>query len=529
MHQQRLTITLLLLMTIASPLHAQNQSQAGFLCDDGSRYARAFTVNVRDADPNAMTTLTAIGVGAFDPVLRVNTSDFFFCNDDASDPIRYAVDVPGADTVAQNTVASQVTMSAYSNFTLGIAEFDGNAGQALLIIDASGTTAFDITLTEAMQTADNPLSAYTFAANVGVNPPMLTLHDDAGNVLLTGEADADATLQRDAETLTEANSLQYAVDSDLSLDADLNLALDNETVSLRVTSPDAGRYVLVLRLSNGQAIPGDGVAQLRNGNDANNDDDVGLQLLCDGQVLTSGLLDFVLPASADDATRYTVTAVGQATFDPVLAVFDADNPQGVCYDDVPAAQGYSVNLPSVTADASLLSAQLTAQGGQRIVVGNFEGVSGGVVVLIEAALEPEAPQDVYTINGTAGLLRTPNLLNAYQIAAEASVNPYLQWLNPIEVPQDAEAFACDDAGIPDSCTDRGELLSDFTLTLASGRTVPGFIYDAMLTLPVDDRLLNAALQVAAGHSDATPTNADASTPDGFGAYVLVLHTFLSAF
>jgi hypothetical protein len=198
--------------------------------------------------------------------------------------------------------------------------------------------------------------------------------------------------------------------------------------------------------------------------------------------------------------NYTATAVGLNGFDPVLAVLD-ESGNGLCSDDTSSAARYSANLPTTgRVNASGLSAQVTfAQtSGQAfhdvsLVVGGFNNASGEFLLILEgmAVTSADGAGDPFSVNVTPGMVASGVPLTAYMLTRGTSgVDPLMFLADGDRVAVDTRGveIICDDAGTT-SCWGSSTALDNYNVTINTG-TLPGWQYDAMLSLSLDGLQLN---------------------------------------
>lgn len=205
--------------------------------------------------------------------------------------------------------------------------------------------------------------------------------------------------------------------------------------------------------------------------------------------------------------NYTATAIGLNGFDPVLAVLGEDG-SGLCNDDDAVARIYAANLPTTgVVNASNLSSQVTFHstsdtGFQDIslVVGGFGGQQGEVVLVLEGmgVTSGDNAGDPFSVNITPEMVGSGVPLSVYMITrGQSRVDPLIYMVDAdfnVITDSDGANISCDDAGTT-LCWGDSVDLSDSSVTINTG-TLPGWQYDAMLMLPLDnfvpdeDRSLN---------------------------------------
>jgi hypothetical protein len=248
-----------------------------------------------------------------------------------------------------------------------------------------------------------------------------------------------------------------------------------------------GLYGLVLLIKTGEPVPGDGIAQVTDNEDGS------ITLACNEQMVSENAVRFTLP---DDDETYTVTAVGLAEFDPILAVVD-DRNTGICFDNtLEAIAAYEGNLPTVAAQASLLNAQgLVDEDARTVVIGSHGSITGEMMVLIEGgAVEADDGGDTFGVQITPGMVSIFDSLAIYVISPANDIDPVLAYINQEgEVVADDEGnpYRCDNAGVVDACYGQAISMEAYGITVADGSEMTAFGSDALLVLPINDTLIGA--------------------------------------
>jgi len=193
---------------------------------------------------------------------------------------------------------------------------------------------------------------------------------------------------------------------------------------------------------------------------------------------------------------YTATAVGVNGFDPVLAVVDGATGDFLCSDDENGASSYAANLPtanaarSSTAQVNFIHNDSSGFRDISLVVGGFGNQTGEFVLILEgmAVTGADGAGDPFSINLTPGMVASGVPLSVYMLTrGQSGVDPLVFLANAADdlTPAviDGEQVTCDDAGTS-LCFGTGFALDNYSVTIGSG-TLPGWQYDAMLSLAID--------------------------------------------
>jgi len=228
----------------------------------------------------------------------------------------------------------------------------------------------------------------------------------------------------------------------------------------------------------------------------------GMSVTCDDGTSFNNGVEVIVTQMRSGFT-YTATAVGLNGFDPVLAVLDSSG-NGLCSDDNASAARYAANLPTTgIVPASNLSSQVTFDQNSSstfadvsLVVGGFGNQSGEFLLILEgmASTAADGAGDAFSVNLTPGMIASGVPLTVYMITrGQSSVDPFIfqsdSNLNPLKDSKGNYTSACDDAGNSNLCIGDSVDLSNSSVTIASG-TLPGWQYDAMLSVPLSSVRLN---------------------------------------
>jgi hypothetical protein len=229
----------------------------------------------------------------------------------------------------------------------------------------------------------------------------------------------------------------------------------------------------------------------------------GLSVTCDNGASFDNGVEVVVRQMRSGFT-YRATAVGIGGFDPVLAVLDTATMQGLCSDDEPAAARYAANLPTTgVVPGSRLSAQVTFRNTTAspfadisLVVGGFGSQTGEFLLILEemAVTRADGAGDPFAVNITPGMVASGVPLTLYMLTrGQSGVDPLLFLANSAADLTPAviggRQVLCDDAG-GSNCYGSHVRLDNYNVTIATG-TLPGWQYDAMLSLPLTGLALSA--------------------------------------
>ncbi len=229
----------------------------------------------------------------------------------------------------------------------------------------------------------------------------------------------------------------------------------------------------------------------------------GLSVTCDNGARFDNGVEVIVNQMRSGFT-YRATAVGIGGFDPVLAVLDTATMQGLCSDDEPAAARYAANLPTTgNVPGSRLSAQVTFRNSTSapfvdisLVVGGFGNQSGEFLLILEemAVTAADGAGDSFSVNITPGMVASGVPLTVYMLTrGQSGVDPLMYLANSGSDLRPAviggSQVLCDDAG-GQNCYGNHVRLDNYNVTIATG-TLPGWQYDAMLSIPLTGVQLDA--------------------------------------
>ncbi|MEL6403538.1 MAG: hypothetical protein AAFV98_11005 [Chloroflexota bacterium] len=479
----------ILVLCLCLPLlnTSAQESVDEFFCPEiRESYEPQFIVAAPALDENLLDlTVTALGVGNYDPLLGVQTAtDAIYCNDNAPISEAYALSLPSGDIPPAVTGANIVLFEFGAN-TVYVAEQDGGTGATLLlfegVIDAEDHT-YTLEITEAMVAAGGEAFAYVLPI-AGEYTPELTVPDSEGTLI---QADTvDATLQSPF-AFTET-----AVGAPIPLEVG--------TVDITVNANEIGMYTLILELQSGEIQFGDGVASIETTEAG------AITLSCDNTPIFENGLQVAFP----DDLLYTATILGTAA-DTVGAVMREDG-TGICYDDVSAADFYSVDLPSIQTTRNFVHSQaIVTPDDDNLVFGGKESIAGNYVLIVEGGVVDEDDilgGDTFEVTVTPQMASSVTSLTVYVMTTEAAFDPLLTWQIDEE-----NAIVCSAAGSEGLCD---QPLPDFAssrINIGPSLTLQSINYNPYLQIQISDEMVGSTLPFTVS-----------GTNDTQGAYVLIMH------
>jgi hypothetical protein len=520
-------------------------------CDSGVSFDNGVEVVVNQMRSGFNYTATAIGINGFDPILAVldTRTGRGLCSDDASGAARYAANLPSTGRVNASGLSSQVVFSqntgqALADVSLVVGGFGNQTGEFILILEGMGVTSadgagdpFSVNITPGMVASGVPLTTYMLTRGDGRVDPLMFLAapgtsspatdasgvqivcDDAGTSSCYGTG---TRLDNYNVTIATGTLPGWQYDAMLTTNLsglELNPNREDNYLTYYMTSfqnRTQGQYLLVFHMGIANASgsvgsnTGGSVEQPRGG-DASQQQQVqvpsgtpsGYSVTCDSGVSFDNGVE-VIVNQMRSGFNYTATAVGIGGFDPVLAVLDTRTGRGLCSDDAPGAARYAANLPTTgRVNASGLSSQVVfsqntgqALADVSLVVGGFGNQSGEFILILEGmgVTSGDGAGDPFSVNITPGMVNSGVPISVYMLTRGTSgVDPLMFLASPgAASPATDRAgvqIVCDDAGTT-SCYGSSSRLDNYNVTIASG-TLPGWQYDAMLTLPISSLALSS--------------------------------------
>lgn len=217
---------------------------------------------------------------------------------------------------------------------------------------------------------------------------------------------------------------------------------------------------------------------------------------CDnGAEITNGV---TITVNMRPGFTYTATVIGLGDFDPVLAVLD-ESGTGLCEDDTREAADYEAYLPtSDGVEDSRLSAQVPFTlnnrnnefGNISLVVGDYSGSAGEFVLIIEGMAvtaqdgSGALAGDPFYVSLTENVLESGVPINVYMISRTNTLDPMIRLVDA----DSEDVLVCDDAGT-DSCETDSVELDGYWISQRDGE-LGGYEYDAMMSIPLEDIVLN---------------------------------------
>ena len=455
-----------------------NTAQQQMICDDGRLYPGAISLFITREDSSIETTVTALGLDDLDPVLRLaDESGTGFCNIESAASLYYEVDLPGTGPILPSSLSAQEYLSGSARIQVDLAEYEARTGTFALIIEGGSLNSnqrgdlYEMPISATQRNTGQPLELYVFSMEGAAM--RIEVLDAEDRVSISSDVPAEASV-----TLFNGESLQTDENS-----ASLSLPLDevDEALRFRVRATRGqGAYVVVMLVATGLSQDGDGTARLEAGQEG------ALSLFCDDVLISESAVALQLP---DTGLAYTISLAADSDADPIMAVLSEEN-SGTCYDNQDSASPYSAMLPGLNIAASPLSAQAQAQGGQRIILATREQQPVQMAVFIEGAMiDSDGRNERYQISLMPALRRAEGDIQAYMIATDEILNPYMELTDEMgRILTDGVGlpYTCDDAGFPDACHEGAQSLRGARLQLANGRTLVGLDLDAALIWPVNE-------------------------------------------
>jgi hypothetical protein len=534
---RRLVIFVLLCCMIA-PLAAQAQQSGGFsvTCDNGASFDNGIEIIVTQMRSGFTYTATAVGIDGFDPVLAVlDSTGSGLCNDDDANAAAYGADLPTTGSVSPSNLSAQVTFdqnssSTFADVSLVVGGLGNTTGEFVLILEGMAVTSgdgrgdvFSVRLTPDMVASGVPLSVYMISFDTDLDSFIYrgdenldVLADANGNDIYCDDAGNTELCYGSSEALgssfvsTAAGELPgYERDAMLSLPIDqLELSDDPDLnffnfVMTSYNQESQGHYALTFHM--GTAPSGGSGGGKGSSASSTTPTDVppsnsslpsGVSVTCDNGATFDNGVEIIVNQMRSGFT-YTATAVGMNGFDPVLAVLDSAG-NGLCSDDEASARRYSADLPTTgNVSASNLSAQVTFDQNSAssfddisLVVGGFGNTAGEFILILEGmgVTSGDGAGDPFSVRLTPGMVASGVPLSVYMITrGSGSVDPLVYRADEnLDVLADADGndIYCDDAGNTELCYGNSVDLSSSSVTIDTG-TLPGWQYDAMLLLPID--------------------------------------------
>lgn len=484
-------------------------AQATLVCDSAEQLFSQVRIQPPEIPENSANEyiVTVVGIDDYDPVVGITLPPFedaepderniLLCNAEDSRAAQYSAMLPTTGEVPPSEISAQeLVLDEGQNF-IDVGEFDGAGGEFLVIIEGRfdldfnpDADTFTFSIPQNLIDAEIPLTAYAFGLTEGYTPA-LTIN--TGGASITTQPIEAARLVTD---FTESTTgVQAALPRSLT------------DVSLTINGAAESEYALVLHLGSTPSVPPSDTAVVTRTPD-------GLRVLrCGGSEVFQNGLAFNLPPTGD----YTVTALGNDNYTPVLALVDDTN-EGTCFEATNAARNYRVDLPSIVIDGSLHHAQAQVNSTQRtVVVGSRGNFAGEFVLMIEGGnLSAEAPTQNFGLIVSPGLAETNTPLRAYAIASVLELDTIITLTDEAGTAlndANGKIVQCDNAGVSATCYGDTVLLRDALLRFGEDNLLAGFELDSMLVVPPELQVQDQVLQVQVA---GTATGA-------IGAYILALH------
>jgi hypothetical protein len=544
-------VLLAVVLSISVSMAAAQSGGLSVTCDNGASFDNGVEVIVNQMRSGFTYRATAVGIGGFDPVLAVLDTNTMqgLCSDDEPAAARYAASLPTTGSVPGSGLSAQVTFrnttaSALADVSLVVGGFGNQTGEFLLILEEMAVTRADgagdpfaVNITPGMVASGVPLTVYMLTRGQSGVDPLLYLANSArdltpavigGSQVLCDDAGGSNCygnhVRLDNYNVTIATGTLPGWQYDAMLSIPLaGLQLDanrlNNYLTFVMTSfnqQTEGQYLLVFHMGT---VPVSGSSSGDKGSIGGTQIQptpiptqvpppattsvVGLSVTCDNGASFDNGVEVIVNQMRSGFT-YRATAVGIGGFDPVLAVLDTNTMQGLCSDDEPAAARYAASLPTTgSVPGSGLSAQVTfrnttasALADVSLVVGGFGNQTGEFLLILEemAVTRADGAGDPFAVNITPGMVASGVPLTVYMLTrGQSGVDPLLYLANSARDLTPAviggSQVLCDDAG-GSNCYGNHVRLDNYNVTIATG-TLPGWQYDAMLSIPLAGLQLDA--------------------------------------
>lgn len=466
---------------------AQEESAEEFFCPETeTAYDPQFTIVPPALDENLLElTVTALGVGNYDPLIGIRPeTDIIYCDDNAPVSESYTLSLPSGEIPPSVTGANTVVFEFGMN-EVYITEQSGNTGGTVVLFEGVIDTldhTYSLEITDAMVAASEEAFAYVLPI-AGDYVPSLTVTDTEG-------------------TSTEAETADVTLESPFAFTEDAvgtAIPLDLGTVDLTVNANDIGMYTLVLELQSGAVQFGDGVASIETTETG------AITLSCDNTPIFDNGLQVAFP---DDVT-YTATVLATAA-DPVGAVLNAED-IGTCYDNVSAADFYSVDLPTIQTTRDFVHSQVVVTPeDESVVFGGKASLEDNYVLIIEGGIIDEDDVlggDMFEVTVTPQMVSSVTNLNVYVMTTEAAFDPLLTW----QVDEE-NTIVCSAAGSEGLCDQDVPDFASSRINIGPNLTLQSINYNPYLEIPISEEMVGSTLPLIVSGTNGTE-----------GGYVLILH------
>jgi hypothetical protein len=249
---------------------------------------------------------------------------------------------------------------------------------------------------------------------------------------------------------------------------------------------------------------------------AQDDLEWGTSVECDGGGEIEDGISLVI-VQQRSGNQYTVTAVGIDDFDPVLAVsLEDDLDDALCSDDERDASYYQADLPTTGEieggrNTSQIVFNLNSNNdfeNVAIVVGSADGEDGEFLLIIEgmyAAGESDGAGDPFSLYVSPALVESEVVPTAYMVSITEGLDSLIYFIDEdydaLE-DEDGNIIGCDDAG-SNTCWGDSDDLSDSFVSRTDNRSLAGWEYDAMLSIPIDEDWAGSYLNYAMAGNNST--------------------------
>jgi hypothetical protein len=480
---------LIVLVVLIVPVSGQQSST--FTCDEETDYRTQFSLTLPEiGSATSQVIVSALGVDEFVPVMQISAPEMASCAAgipyyalSEADSVLFTPESSGVQEIAAIPGTTQIQIGAQ----------DQQPGAFYVVLESgfeagmTGDHEYEATIPAEIVASATPIDLYLFA--------------------LTDEGTPQLRITNDTETVNATLREDLVLDSPLGVRegaAFATLIPQADTLSFSVERQENMLYALVVAIRTGTPRIGDGAAQVTSTEGS-------VSLFCDERLIYDNGVQVTLP---DDGRIYQVTLLGVGDVDPMLGLV-AEDGTGICYDNQPETLLMRLQLPSVTASGSPLSALGQADAALRTIVAGGQGsAAGSYILLIEGGAITETDAASISVEISPGMVSAYDYLTVYAIAANDELDPALVLVDEAGAAistVDGSTLFCDNAGQVDSCPPDTISLNGSFVPLAEGGSLPALELDAMLLLPVEPDMQGKPIEIRVSAVEAS------------GAYLLVLH------
>lgn len=501
-------------------------------CGDDVIILDGVDIQFPNVDPSAEHTVTAIGIGEFDPILAVfNQQQNGGCNDDSTNASGYSLDLPTTEFVLPNPFNSQTTFSNSNFMRTVIGEFDNLDGEVVLMVEGltydGNPDLVNVIVTESMIQSGIPLTAYVIEAVEGLDLS-LALVDDNGVPLLddisepvTCDDAGDNELCWGAHVpllesftnisntiITDATAISPMLSVPLTADDVQSIVPFQVSYSATAEETLTGDYVFLLHYGVGELDVADGIASASSS-------PLGTSLSCDDQILVSNAIEVNIPRV--DA-QYTISLLGQEAVNPMLALMDSGADTGICHVLSSDADTMFAQLPLLEdfnpSAANVRTPIITETA--RILTGLVDDASGDYLLVIDGlSIPPEGIPDVISVTVTSEMIESGLPVSAFMISDTLDLDPQLALVSADqEILSDSDdlPIVCTQTEDDEACWGTYEDMASAQIALGEDNFTIGISNDVMLQIPLSEELVGTSLNFMSSGVGET-----------FGDYLFILH------